>query len=732
LPEFIDQLTQLRVLTLEGNKLTKLPESLLNLRKLEELYLHDNKSLGLPAEVLGFDRRGRQSAREAKPVKPAEILEYYFRTRRGERRPLNEAKLILVGRGAVGKTSIVNRLVHKTFKDEKKTEGIRITEWPVTVGKKKDDVRLNVWDFGGQEIMHATHQFFLTERSLYLLVLSGREGGEDAEAEYWLKLIQSFGGNSPVIVVLNKIKEHPFDVNRSALQQKYPFIRHFIRTDCKATKDGIGIAELRRIVLRETDKLEHLRDAFPASWFSIKDKLAGMKKNYLSFDEYRKECERLGEEDPKAQESLAFYLHSLGIALNYKDDARLKDTHVLNPHWVTNGIYKILNADRLEKQQGVIRLSDLPGILDKRKYPQEMHGFLLNLMKKFELCFDLPGKESDYLIPELLSKQEPKEAREFKPEECLNFQYHYPVLPEGLLPRFIVRTHVLSDDTPRWRTGVILKLEDNLALVKADVQDRRVFINIKGTVAGRRRLLSIIRANFDRIHGDIRKLQPEEIVPLPEHPGASVPYVELLAWEESGTEKFPKIIDGNVVEINTHDLLNGVELEAERARGRAGDDRRPAARVFVSYSRKDERLLSELKTHLSPLRRLRLIETWDDREIEAGEDWRDKSTDNLERADLIILLVSASSIDSDYCYEKEFTRALERNEKKEARVVPVIVRESIWRTIPELAGLEVVPKNGKAVMSWDNKDKAWRDVSERIQKVIEGMLAPDTLGRRVR
>jgi len=661
------------------------------------------------------------------------ILDYYFRVRGGEKRPLNEAKLILVGRGAVGKTSIVNRLIRNKFKNEKKTEGIKITGWPLKVGDAKDDVRLNVWDFGGQEIMHATHQFFLTERSLYLLVLSGRDDLADADAEYWLKLIQSFGGgDSPVVVVLNKTKEHPFDVNRNALQRKYPFIRDFIKTDCE---DATGIEELRRLVERETDNLEHLRDAFPASWFSIKDKLAGMKRNYLSFEEYRRECARLGEEDPKAQESLAFYLHSLGIALNYKDDTRLKDTHVLNPHWVTSGIYKILNANRLEKQKGEISLNDLPAILDAQDYPTEMHGFLLELMKKFELCFLLSDKEGVYLIPELLGKQEPDDASAFDPLECLNFEYQYPVLPEGLLPRFIVRTHVLSDDTRRWRTGVILKLEDNLALVRADAQERRVLINIKGFVAGRRRLLSIIRANFDRIHGSIKNLKPVEIVPLPEQPDAYVPYVELLAWEESGKKEFEKVVDGSIVPLNVQRLLNGVEIEGERERTRrilSGlrlypvIERERAARVFVSYSHKDERQLNELKTHLSPLERLKLIETWYDRRIVAGEDFGEKINENLDSADIILLLVSADFIASNYCYEKEMARALERLAKNEARVVAVIVRDVNWRVIPELSRLVAVPKDGKPVTNWPRKDTAWRDVSERVQAMLVHMRDEDT------
>lgn len=714
LPEFIGQLTQLKRLNLSGNRLTSLPESLRNLVALEELFLHHNAELGLPAEVLGASYKEVYS-KKVPPAKPSEILEYYFRVR-GARRPLNEAKLILVGRGGVGKTSIVNRLRHGSFKAEKKTEGIKITEWKIKL-RENEEVRLNVWDFGGQEIMHATHQFFLTQRSLYLLVLSGREGGEDADAEYWLKLIESFGGESPVIVVLNKIKEHPFDVNRRALQQKYPSIRDFIQTDCR---DETGLEQLHKAIERETDALEHLRDAFPAAWFTIKDKLAGIRKNYLSFDEYRKLCARLGELDLKAQESLAVYLHSLGIALNYKDDPRLQDKHVLNPHWITTGIYKILNAEKLEKQKGELRLSDLSGVLDAKKYPANMHLFLFDLMKKFDLCFSFPDDDLHYLIPELLDKQEPESAAKFKPEECLNFQYHYSVLPEGLLPRFIVRTHVLSEDLPRWRTGVILKFENNLALVKADVQDKTVFISVSGPAQGRRRLLAIIRSDFERIHHDIRNLQPQEMVPYPGHPKLILPYKKLQTMEQRGISNFPEVIGDDVMDIDVQSLLNGIDLEGTRRKERTMDEQRQAVKLFYSYSHKDETLRNDLETHLKLLQRLGLIDTWHDRRIEAGSDWRQKIDENLERADIILLLVSAGFLASDYCYEKEMKRALERNANGEARVIPVIVRDVNWQIAP-FAELQALPRNGKAVTTWTNKDSAWRNVSEGIQAVVESM-----------
>ncbi len=719
LPESISHLSQLQELFLDYNQLTTLPESLRNLEQLARLYLHGNSALGLPAEVLGPTWREYP----ATPAKPAEILEYYFRTR-GERRPLNEAKLILVGRGAMGKTSIVNRLVHNRFdKDERKTEGINITEWLLRLNDK-EQVRLNVWDFGGQEIMHATHQFFLTQRSLYLLVLNGREGGEDTDADYWLKLVESFGGDSPVIVVLNKIKEHPFDLNRRALQQKYPAIREFIKTECE--DPPCGFEELHKAIVRETDRLEHLRDAFPASWFTIKDKLAGMgkleskRKNYLSFEEYRVVCREHGEEDRKAQESLAGYLHTLGIALNYKDDPRLQDTHVLNPHWVTNGIYKILNAERLEKQKGLIGLQDLAAILDETEYPRAMHRFIFDLMKKFDLCFSFPDDDSRYLIPELLDKQQPEEAEKFRPAECLNFQYHYTVLPEGLLPRFVVRTHALSEGLWRWRTGAILAFEGCRALVKGDVQDKRVFINVSGPASNRRRLLAVIRSDFERIHRDIRNLQPREMVPVPDYPNVLVSYDELLVMERGGVKTFPKVADGKIIELNVRELLNGVDLEGVRRKETRMELRSEAARLFISYSHKDDRLCEELQTHLKLLQRVGVVAAWDDRQIDAGDEWKQRIDDNLEHADIILLLVSADFIASDYCFEKEMTRALERHASKEARVIPVIVRDVNWQSAP-FAGLQALPKDGRAVTQWEDRDSAWRNVSEEIEKVADEM-----------
>ena len=405
LPRSLGRLTQLRELLVHNNQLKALPESMLRLTELQKLELQGNTALGLPPEVLSPDGR---------PANPPSILDYYFKTRgrKAESRPLNEAKMILVGRGGVGKTCLVHRLVHDTYNpDERKTDGIAITSWPVRVGQ--DDVRLNIWDFGGQEIMHATHQFFLTKRSLYVLVLNAREGEQDANVEYWLRLVESFGSDSPVLVAINKFADHPFDLNRRGLQAKFPAIRGFVRTDCETE---LGLEELREAILRETDRLEHLRDPFPASWFNVKETLANLPKNegtnFIPFTRYLELCDAQGVTEATSQETLVGFLHDLGIVVNFRDNPRLSETQVLDPEWVTNGIYKILNADWLAKKEGELRLEDLPGVLDRKEYPKEMHLYLLDLMRKFELCYEFYDGDGHYLVPELLGKEEP-DLKEF-------------------------------------------------------------------------------------------------------------------------------------------------------------------------------------------------------------------------------------------------------------------------------------------------------------------------------
>jgi len=719
LPESIGALSQLRVLDLTNGMLKSLPESIRKLSSLQELYLHEQPYLGLPPEILGPTWNEVHGLHHRSfPASPANILDYYFRLqRKGAARPLNEAKMILVGRGGVGKTSLVNRLVHGRYNPkETKTDGIFITPWPLQI--HADDVKLNIWDFGGQEIMHSTHQFFLTKRSLYLLVLNAREGEQDTNVEYWLRLIESFGSDSPVIVVINKIADQVLDLNRRGLKEKFPSIRDFIQTDCESF---IGLEELRAAILRETDRLEHLRDLFPVPWFKVKETLANLRQNegkdFIRFSRYQALCAESGIAENVAQETLVSFLHDLGIVVNFRDDPRLAELHVLNPEWVTNGIYKILNAETLARKQGELHLVDLPRILDPKLYPRQMHLFLLDLMRKFELCYEYYEIAGRYLVPELLGKEEP-DLSALVTEDALHFEYCYNILPEGLLPRLVVRSRVLNQDQPRWRTGVVLQWEYNTAVVKADMQDRRISIAVVGPLPGRRRLLGVIRADFEHIHASIPKLQARDQVPVPGHPGLAVEYETLRVMENEGEEEMKLVHNSRVVRVKVSDLLGGVD--EERLRHISITTFRMPVRVVFSYSHKDEELRDQLETHLKLLQRQGFVSTWHDRKIMEGDSWKDVINDNFNQAELILLLVSADFIASDYCYEIEMKTALQRHSKHEVRVVPVILRACSWLTAP-FGKLQGLPKDARPVTTWPDRDEAWNDVANGIRRTVEDL-----------
>ena len=145
---------------------------------------------------------------------------------------------------------------------------------------------------------------------------------------------------------------------------------------------------------------------------------------------------------------------------------------------------------------------------------------------------------------------------------------------------------------------------------------------------------------------------------------------------------------------------------------------REGFRVAFSYSHKDEELRDQLETHLKLLQRQGVISTWHDRTIMPGDNWAGVIDDNFARADIILLLVSADFLASDYCYELEMQTALERAAQGRATVVPIILRACDWNTAP-FGKHQGLPKDTKPVTSWLNRDEAWNDVAVGIRKVAE-------------
>jgi TIR domain/PASTA domain len=141
-------------------------------------------------------------------------------------------------------------------------------------------------------------------------------------------------------------------------------------------------------------------------------------------------------------------------------------------------------------------------------------------------------------------------------------------------------------------------------------------------------------------------------------------------------------------------------------------------RIFCSYAHEDEEHLDELRTTLRGLERQGLIEWWHDREIVPGWEWEEDIDKNLRTAELILLLVTPDFMSSDYVFEKEIDRAIERHQRGEARVIPIIVRPADWEWAP-FGKLQALPKDAKPITTWLNQDEAWLDVVRGIRKAVE-------------
>jgi hypothetical protein len=139
--------------------------------------------------------------------------------------------------------------------------------------------------------------------------------------------------------------------------------------------------------------------------------------------------------------------------------------------------------------------------------------------------------------------------------------------------------------------------------------------------------------------------------------------------------------------------------------------------LFYSYAHEDESLREQMEKHLRLLRRQGLISEWHDRQIVAGTQWARQIDSHLETASVILLLISSDFLASDYCYDLEKQRALERNSRGEARVIPIILRPCEWRNAP-FATLQVLPRDGLPVTEWDNIDSAFLNIARGIRRAL--------------
>ena len=346
------------------------------------------------------------------------ILDYLRQQLEQGKDYLYEAKFLIVGEGGAGKTSLAKKLVNPSYEldsQEITTEGIDIIRWNF---KLRDGTvfQANIWDFGGQEIYHATHQFFLTKRSLYVLVVDTRQ--DNTDLYYWLSIIDLLSDSSPTLIVKNEKEDRQCEVNERQLRSEFKNLKEALASNLAKNR---GLENIKQTIQHYITALPHVGTPLPKKWVDVRQALETNRYNYISLEEYYRLCEINGFSKKKEQLQLSEYLHDLGVCLHFQKDPILKHYLILKPEWGTTAVYEALDTPEIREDFGCFTRAQLNKIWNKDEYTN-MCDELLQLMKNFKLCYEIPGYSDNYIAPQLLSPEQPDYPWEDHPNLILRYR----------------------------------------------------------------------------------------------------------------------------------------------------------------------------------------------------------------------------------------------------------------------------------------------------------------------
>jgi len=864
----LEQLTNLNTLSISNNKIKSLPplkspnlqslvisgneiaevSSLLGLKKLEGFTLLDisrNKISQLEPLAIGFLKDFAliitENPLQDIPLELArsnyeEIGAYFKSLKKEETVHSAEVKIILVGNSTAGKTSLARVLRGQPFQSlETSTHGIQIHQWKIrrrdfpdveVMPDTPEQITVNIWDFGGQEYYHGTHQLFLDNNAIYILVwepstnqsaVVGTEyvipgdilqkmtmPVEQFHYRYWLDSIRFYASTNsgsqppPIFMVQNKLDKVGSKViwPDAALFEAYKVegatalsasLARSQKTSEREYHHRFQIFRDNLLCAIRRKALENLgRDRLPVSWKRIREAIqeasdmdtskkalaknpfarAADESKSLDGEKFRQACRDVimpatitdGEID-----SLVRYLNSVG-AVFY--NPAVEDRLYLRPTLLTEKIYQILNQEVL-RRKGRFTQSEANRALgpDQVKYTTPLIG----LMARWEIIFpapppaaapvsallSAPGPEGTTIEPEWIATQ-------YLPDDH-PLEGLYQIASSGLEQNcFIVRSPLFhfkkalrqlvfsigNDSKVRnkefWKNGILFTtVEGNLRVLVKGIREEnagQILVYVEPR-AGNEITTQWEGEIFERIISAMTEsTQPFSATTTAQVSQPNNSEIFARRTEKAASAQisrngidFVKIPD--LLEQARNEVILVPSYKLDNSAGKffsmtdfapfltAFGQKPPKPTIFMSYSHDDLKLREELGTYLGPvIKRLKQADIWHDGLIKPGEPWDEAIKSQLRRADVVLLLISASFINSDYIWESEMQPALKRHKLGEARVIPILLSDCLWQELP-FAELEMLPKESQnarllAVTQWPDRAKALTAVVKRIQEVL--------------
>lgn len=658
----IGRLVNLDWLYITGGKVASVPASMGQLCNLRELGLTQNQLTDLPTSLSALDQLTSIKLDE-NPLNPELAAAYkeglaavkrYLHAKTGPQVALWEAKMILVGEGEVGKSSLLGALRDEVWVEgNPTTHGIEIK--PVTIAGplKGIEITFNGWDFGGQRVYRPTHQLFFSAPAVYLVVWKPREGPQQGFVKEWISLIKHRAPDAKIIVVATHggPKQRQPDIDRQEIWDLFGknMVIEFLLVDSKPDKNGKrkGIVELKKAIARVAASLPEMGRKVPRRWEEARRTLRGTGAAYLPFEQVIKHCldHKMNEEEASDFIRIS---HRLGHLIHYEHDPILQNIVVLKPDWLSIAISFVLDDEQTRKAHGLVSSARLGQLWNdtkrKDRYPKEIHPVFLGLMERYDLSYRVPDIHQDQtdetsLIAQLVPDVRPPEAEfnvgwpliltrgdEQQSQICriVDGQSGQSATAEGLFYQLIVRLHKYSlgrvnrSESLHWQRGLVLDDDYNgRALLENVGNDVRITVR----AAYPERFLSVLTREVKWLVENFwRGLRCEVTVPCMAPCGRGAPGTglfeveKLIAFKKQEMQKFPCYVSGcsqaqdidsllrnapaarrTSIEIFLAENFNEMRSRLDAVRDQLAQQDNQAEDRFQILDKNDRRILSQVE-----------------------------------------------------------------------------------------------------------------------------------------
>lgn len=784
-PDYLTQFKFLHTLNLEGNLLSDLPASFENLQNLRELDLGSNDFSDFPTALLNlteldtlefnnisFRRAANKNRISHIPpgiIKlihlknldlrgnsitnvPAEIIEqgpeairsYFIQLENHPQDYLFEAKLLILGEPGAGKTSLTWKLEDSNCAlpaPNATTRGVDVRQYffsinaadfpdAIKLGEDRQ-FRLNLWDFGGQEIYKATHRFFLSDQAVYVLVADSRN--EDTDFAYWLHIQEIFGSKSPVLIIINERDDRRRDLDEKEWKRLFGNIKDVLVVNLK-DRSKQRLTRIKSLVRSLAVGLPHVGNPVPATWTIIRDALEADLRHQIDAREYFDLCQANGIPDAKDARILSKYFHDIGVFLHFQEDELLKHKIFLKPTWATNAVYKVLDHPLLLKNNGRFSRHEASTIWHEDQFAQ-VQDELLKLMQKFFLTYKI-SDSAGYIVPEQLPSNRPDYAWDDTDNLVLEYKYEY-FMPKGIITQFIVQQHrYITNHELVWRRGVVLERRDTFAEVVETYVTRTIKVRIIGK--NKRDFMTLITEALDGINEHYANLKVEKFIPCNciQCAVAEQPHAYEYSDLQTRIEKNKRTIECRVSyeDVGVHELMAEVfnpailvqskqpELAAMiKTKNAENTNVIGKGKIFVSYAHKNVKLLDELLIHFDTLKYAGIaVDVWSDKRIEGGMHWKEEINRAMDECQVAILLVSAPFLASKFIMTEELPTILAAAKGRGVTLLCIVAGVCRFTETPFLKEYQTMNEPGKPLSTLRpaQRDKVYTKVLDRVTALL--------------